>query len=60
MIGFGSKEQAFRGAQTYLENSVFPKNKTVVYLNLSMVGCGDTLHAQGAENYPELWRHLSD
>jgi len=31
----------------------------VVYLNLSMVACGDTLHALGAENYPELWKYIS-
>jgi Zn-dependent M28 family amino/carboxypeptidase len=59
MIGFGSKEQAFRGSQTYLENPVFPRKKTVVYLNLSMVGCGDTLHARGAENFLEQWKYLS-
>ncbi|MDH5386765.1 MAG: M28 family metallopeptidase, partial [Candidatus Aminicenantes bacterium] len=38
---------------------VFPKKKTVVFLNLSMVGCGDILHAQGAGNNPELWKSLS-
>jgi len=59
MIGFGSKEQGFRGSQTYLKNPVFPKKKTVVFLNLSKVGCGDTLHVQGAGNYPELWKLLS-
>jgi len=59
MIGFGSKEQAFKGSQTYLEDPVYPKKKTVVYLNLSMVGCGDTLHARGAETYPEQWKYIS-
>lgn len=59
MIGFGSKEQSFKGSQTYLKSLVFPKKKTVVFLNLSMVGCGDILHAQGAGNNPELWKSLS-
>lgn len=59
MIGFGSKEQSFRGSRTYLENPIYPKKKTVVFLNLSMVGCGNILHAQGAENYPELWKFIS-
>jgi hypothetical protein len=54
-IAFGSKEQAFRGSETYLKKPAFPKNKTIVYLNLSMVGCGDRARALGAQDYPELW-----
>ena len=45
------------GAQTYLKKPAFPKNKTIVYLNLSMVGCGDKARALGAQDYPELWKH---
>ncbi|UCE43334.1 MAG: M28 family peptidase [Candidatus Aminicenantes bacterium] len=58
-IAFGSKEQAFMGAQTYLKKPVFPKNKTIVYLNLSTVGGGDKARALGAQNYPELWAYIS-
>ncbi|MEE8604294.1 MAG: M28 family peptidase [Candidatus Aminicenantaceae bacterium] len=57
IVAFGSKEQAFMGAQTYLKKPAFPKNKTIVYLNLSMVGCGDKGRALGAQNYPKLWKH---
>lgn len=57
IVAFGSKEQAFMGAQTYLKKPAFPKNKTIVYLNLSMVGCGDKARALGAQNYPKLWKH---
>ncbi|MFC2164604.1 M28 family peptidase [Acidobacteriota bacterium] len=59
IIGFGSKEQALKGSQTYLKNPLFPKNKTVVFLNLDMVGCGNKLKAFAASNYPELWPFIS-
>jgi hypothetical protein len=58
-IAFGSKEQAFKGAQAYLKKPAFPKNKTIAYLNLSMVGCGDKVRALGAQDYPELWATIS-
>jgi hypothetical protein len=57
---FGSKEQAFRGSEAYLKKPVFPKDKTVAYLNLSTVGCGDKVKALGAQNYPWLWAYLSN
>ena len=57
-IAFGSKEQAFMGAQTYLKIPAFSKNKTVVYLNLSRVGRGDKAHAIGTQDYPELQKHI--
>jgi len=59
-IAFGSKEQALRGAQTYLKNPLFPKNKTVVFLNPDRVGCGDKLKVLAGSNYPELWPFLSE
>jgi len=58
-IGFGSKEQALKGSHAYLENPLFPKNKTVVFLNLDMVGCGNTIKALAGSNYPELWPYIS-
>jgi hypothetical protein len=59
-IAFGSKEQAFMGAQTYLKKPAFPKNKTIVYLNLSTVGCGDKAHVLGGQDYPQLWEYFRD
>jgi hypothetical protein len=58
-IAFGSKEQAFMGAQAYLKKPAYPKNKTIAYLNLSRVGCGDKMNALGAPNYPQLWPYFS-
>jgi len=58
-IGFGSLEQAFRGSETYLKDPLFPKDKTAAFINLSMVGCGDVIQARGAQDYPEIWKHIS-
>jgi hypothetical protein len=58
-IGFGSKEQALKGTQTYLKSPLFPKNKTVVFLNLDMVGCGNKIKALAGLDYPELWPFIS-
>ena len=59
LIGFGSKEQAHRGAQRYLKNPLFPRNKTVIFFNLDMVGCGDQIKALGGLDYPDLWQFIS-
>ena len=59
-IGFGSKEQAFKGSQAYLNNPGFPRSKTVVFLNMDMVGCGDRLQALAAQNYPDLWEYIAE
>ena len=58
-IAFGSREQAFRGSEKYLESPVFPKEKTVLFLNLDGVGCGDKLKALAAQNYSHLWAYIS-
>lgn len=58
-IGFGSKEQAFKGSLAYLNRPLFPKNKTVAFLNLDMVGCGDKLKVLSAQNHPEIWKYIS-
>ena len=58
-IGFGSKEQSFRGAETYLKEPLFPRDKTITFINLSMVGSGDTIHVKGALDYPDIWKNVS-
>ncbi len=59
-LGVGSAEQGFRGSKAYLNRPVFSKEKTVVFLNLDMVGCGDKLKALAAQNYPKRWRFVSE
>jgi hypothetical protein len=59
-IGLGSKEQAFKGSQAYLSSPVFPRSKTVAFLNMDMVGCGDRLQALAAQNFPDLWEYIAE
>jgi len=54
-IALGSKEQGFRGSQAYLDNPLFKKEKTAVFLDLDMVGCGSQLQALGALDQPKIW-----
>jgi hypothetical protein len=54
-IGIGSKEQSFRGSLAYLENPSFPVEKTLVFINLDSIGCGDSLEASISQDSPEIW-----
>jgi hypothetical protein len=59
-IGTGSKEQTFKGSLTYLNDPLFPRSKTVAFLNMNMVGCGDRLQVFAAQNYPDLWEFITE
>jgi hypothetical protein len=55
---FGAEEQAVAGSKYYLEHPVIPLEKTVAFINMDGVGCGDTISATAAENYPEFWDYI--
>ncbi len=57
-IGFGAEEQGVVGSKYYTEHPVFPLEKTVGFVNMDGVGCGDKLSALAAENYPEFWKFI--
>ncbi len=52
---FGAEEQGVVGSEYYLEYPLFPLEKTVAFLNLDSVGCGDKLSVRAAKNFPALW-----
>ncbi len=52
---FGAEEQAVAGSQFYLEHPSVPLEKTVAFINLDGVGCGDKVRALAAENFPQFW-----
>ena len=54
-ICFGAEEQGVVGSKTYVENPLFPLDKTVCMINMDGVGAGDKLSALAAENYPKFW-----
>ncbi len=57
-ICFGAEEQAVVGSAYYLDHPVFPLEKTVCFINMDGVGCGDKLRATAAENVPSLWKFI--
>jgi hypothetical protein len=57
-IFFGSEEQGVFGSQYYLENPIFPLEKTAGFINLDGVGCGFRINALAGENYPEFFEFI--
>ena len=55
---FGAEEQAVAGSKYYLENPLFPLEKTIGLINMDGVGCGDRINALAAENYPGFWEFI--
>ncbi len=55
---FGAEEQGVVGSEYYLEHPIFPLEKTVAFVNMDGVGCGDKLGALAAKNYPEFWEFI--
>ena len=57
-LAFGAEEQAVVGSKYYLEHPKFPLEKTVAFLNMDGVGCGDRINALAAKNYPDFWEYI--
>jgi hypothetical protein len=55
---FGAEEQGVAGSKFYVENPIFPLEKTVCLINMDGVGAGDKLSALAANNYPDLWEYI--
>jgi hypothetical protein len=58
-ISFGSEEQALLGSKKYIEDPVFPLEKSVL-LNMDGVGAGNSISAAAGENYPAIWSFVKD
>ncbi len=57
-ICFGAEEQAVAGSKYYVKHPVVPLEKTVAFINMDGVGCGDKISALAAGNYPEFWEYI--
>lgn len=51
---FGAEEQGVAGSEYYLNHPTFPLEKTVAFLNLDGVGCGDRINILAGKNFPAL------
>lgn len=54
----GGEECGLIGSSYYTEHPVFPKEKTVVFFNLDMVGHGTGLRVGGGVTYPQIYSHF--
>lgn len=52
---FGAEEQGVRGSEYYVQNPIFPLEKTVGLINLDGVGSGDRIFALAGKNFPWLY-----
>jgi hypothetical protein len=55
---FGGEECGLYGSTYYVENPLFPIEKTVMMINLDMVGNGTGFFVSNGKSYPELFSHL--
>lgn len=58
-IAFGAEEQAIMGSKAYLENPVFPVEKTV-FINMDGVGIGNVIGANSGNDFPVLWAFIEN
>jgi hypothetical protein len=58
-LSFGAEEQGIIGAKAYLDNPLFPLEKSVL-LNMDGVGIGNAIGASAGRNYPELWKFVEE
>ncbi|MFO7890576.1 MAG: M28 family metallopeptidase [bacterium] len=56
---FGAEEQGVIGSKVFLDEPPVSLENIVCFLNFDGVGCGNTIHARGGENYPDLWKYIS-
>jgi len=54
----GGEECGLIGSTHYTEHPVFPREQTVVFFNLDMVGHGTGLTVGGGVTYPQIYRHF--
>jgi hypothetical protein len=54
----GGEECGLIGSTLYTQQPVFPREKTVVFFNLDMVGHGTGLRVGGGLTYPQIYRHF--
>ena len=55
---FGAEEQGVVGSQYYCDHPVVPLEKTIGFINMDGVGCGDRVRALAARNFPAFWKFI--
>ncbi len=58
LLFIGGEECGLIGSDVYTRNPVFPKEKTVAFFNLDMVGHGTGIRVTGGASHPRIHRHF--
>ncbi|MCG8582198.1 MAG: M28 family peptidase [Bacteroidales bacterium] len=56
----GAEEKGLLGAFEYAKEPLFPKEKTICYINLDMVGNGTGLYFGGGKSFPDIFKHFEE
>jgi Zn-dependent M28 family amino/carboxypeptidase len=56
----GGEENGLIGSKLYVDNPLFPVEKTIVYINLDMVGNGTGLAVSASSTYKQLLKYFED
>ena len=59
-ILFGGEECGLYGSKYYAEHPLFPVDKTVMMINLDMVGNGTSFYVANGKSYPVLYNHFEE
>jgi hypothetical protein len=59
-LGFGAEEAGVAGALAYVENPIFPLDKTVGLINMDGVGVGNKISALAGKTFPDLYQPFKD
>ncbi|MFC2118047.1 M28 family peptidase [Bacteroidota bacterium] len=59
-IFIGGEESGLIGSQKYCQEPKMPKEKTVCFFNLDMVGTGTGLSVGGGQSYPEILKSFEN
>lgn len=60
MLFFGGEECGLLGSREYVLNPVWPKEKTLLMVNLDMVGNGTGFHLSGGLSFPGMLKHFEE
>lgn len=56
----GGEESGLLGSKAYTENPIFPKDKTVTFINLDMAGNGTGISVRAGSTYEELLKYFTE
>jgi hypothetical protein len=56
----GGEENGLNGTKLYTQKPVFPQEKTIVFINLDMVGNGTGISVSGSSTYKNLLKYFDD